>query len=66
MTDFIVAIPARYAASRLPGKPLRLLGDRGAMVLGVDLAGVYRCCRHALARMQPLVEQPASTTVSTP
>ncbi|MEN2502567.1 3-oxoacyl-ACP reductase family protein [Stutzerimonas stutzeri] len=24
-----------------------------AMVLGVDLAGVYRCCRHALARMQP-------------
>jgi 3-deoxy-manno-octulosonate cytidylyltransferase (CMP-KDO synthetase) len=24
--DFIVAIPARYAASRLPGKPLRLLG----------------------------------------
>ena len=25
MTDFIVAIPARHAASRLPGKPLRLL-----------------------------------------
>lgn len=25
-SDFIVAIPARYAASRLPGKPLRLLG----------------------------------------
>jgi len=24
--DFIVAIPARYDASRLPGKPLRLLG----------------------------------------
>jgi 3-deoxy-manno-octulosonate cytidylyltransferase (CMP-KDO synthetase) len=24
--DFTVAIPARYAASRLPGKPLRLLG----------------------------------------
>ena len=24
--NFIVAIPARYAASRLPGKPLRLLG----------------------------------------
>jgi 3-oxoacyl-[acyl-carrier protein] reductase len=23
------------------------------MVLGVDLAGVYRCCRHALAQMQP-------------
>lgn len=26
MTGFIVAIPARYAASRLPGKPLRLIG----------------------------------------
>ena len=23
--DFVVAIPARYAASRLPGKPLRLI-----------------------------------------
>ena len=22
-------------------------------MLGVDLAGVYRCCRHALAQMQP-------------
>lgn len=25
--DFVVAIPARYAASRLPGKPLRLIGN---------------------------------------
>ena len=25
--DFVVAIPARYGSSRLPGKPLRLLGD---------------------------------------
>ena len=25
MTEFVVAIPARYAATRLPGKPLRLL-----------------------------------------
>lgn len=25
MSDFVVAIPARFAASRLPGKPLRLL-----------------------------------------
>lgn len=25
-TDFVVAIPARYGASRLPGKPLRLIG----------------------------------------
>ena len=26
--DFVVAIPARYAASRLPGKPLRALGGQ--------------------------------------
>lgn len=26
--DFIVAIPARFAASRLPGKPLRLIGGQ--------------------------------------
>jgi len=26
MTGFVVAVPARFAASRLPGKPLRLLG----------------------------------------
>jgi len=32
--DFVVAIPARYAASRLPGKPLRLLGG-DPMVLHV-------------------------------
>jgi len=32
--DFVVAIPARYAASRLPGKPLRLLAGE-PMVLHV-------------------------------
>ena len=31
-TDFVVAIPARYAASRLPGKPLRLLGGEPLVV----------------------------------
>ena len=25
--DFVVAIPARYAATRLPGKPLRMIGE---------------------------------------
>lgn len=34
MTEFVVAIPARYAASRLPGKPLRLIG-REPLVLHV-------------------------------
>ena len=28
MPDFVVAIPARHAATRLPGKPLRLLGGQ--------------------------------------
>lgn len=28
MLDFVVAIPARYAASRLPGKPLRMLDGK--------------------------------------
>lgn len=32
MPEFIVAIPARYAASRLPGKPLRLLGGEPLVV----------------------------------
>ena len=31
-TDFIVAIPARYGASRLPGKPLRLLAGTPMVV----------------------------------
>jgi 3-deoxy-manno-octulosonate cytidylyltransferase (CMP-KDO synthetase) len=31
-TDFIVAIPARYGASRLPGKPLRLIGGTPMVV----------------------------------
>ena len=30
--DFIVAIPARYAASRLPGKPLRLIAGEPMIV----------------------------------
>ncbi len=38
--EFVVAIPARYAASRLPGKPVRLLG-------GVPL--VVHVARRALA-----------------
>lgn len=28
MFDFVVAIPARFAATRLPGKPLRMLGGK--------------------------------------
>ncbi len=32
MPPFIIAIPARHASTRLPGKPLRLLGDRPLVV----------------------------------
>lgn len=32
MNEFLVAIPARLAAARLPGKPLRMLGDRPLIV----------------------------------
>ena len=38
--DFVVAIPARHAATRLPGKPLRLLGGEPLVV---------RVARRALA-----------------
>ena len=38
--EFVVAIPARHAASRLPGKPLRLIG-------GVPM--VVHVARRALA-----------------
>lgn len=34
MPDFIVAIPARFASSRLPGKPLQSIGDK-AMIIHV-------------------------------
>ncbi|PJK10970.1 3-deoxy-manno-octulosonate cytidylyltransferase [Lysobacteraceae bacterium NML08-0793] len=32
MNDFVVAIPARFSASRLPGKPLRPIGDAPLIV----------------------------------
>ena len=32
MIDFIVAIPARYASTRLPGKPLCLIGNKPMIV----------------------------------
>lgn len=34
MPDFIVAIPSRFASTRLPGKPLQLIGDK-AMIFHV-------------------------------
>ena len=30
--DFVVAIPARYASTRLPGKPLRLIAGEPMIV----------------------------------
>ena len=34
MPDFIVAIPSRFASTRLPGKPLQMIGDK-AMIIHV-------------------------------
>jgi 3-deoxy-manno-octulosonate cytidylyltransferase (CMP-KDO synthetase) len=34
MSDFIVAIPSRFASTRLPGKPLQMIGDK-AMIIHV-------------------------------
>ena len=31
MSEFVVVIPARYASTRLPGKPLRLIGGRSML-----------------------------------
>jgi 3-deoxy-manno-octulosonate cytidylyltransferase (CMP-KDO synthetase) len=42
--DFVVAIPARFAATRLPGKPLRLLGGEPLVL------HVARCALAAGAR----------------
>ena len=44
MVDFVVVIPARYASTRLPGKPLRLIGDRPM------LQHVHDCARASGAR----------------
>ncbi|HSD16836.1 MAG TPA: 3-deoxy-manno-octulosonate cytidylyltransferase [Thermomonas sp.] len=44
--DFVVAIPARHAASRLPGKPLRLIGGE-PMVLHVARRALAAGAREA-------------------
>jgi 3-deoxy-manno-octulosonate cytidylyltransferase (CMP-KDO synthetase) len=38
MIDFIVAIPARYASTRLPGKPLSMIGNKPMIAHVVDCA----------------------------
>lgn len=53
MSGFVVAIPARLAASRLPDKPLRLLGGRPLIVhvaeraLAAGAREVWVACDHA-------------------
>jgi 3-deoxy-manno-octulosonate cytidylyltransferase (CMP-KDO synthetase) len=37
-TDFVVVIPARYASTRLPGKPLRLIAGRPMIVHVIERA----------------------------
>lgn len=38
MTDFHVIIPARYQSSRLPGKPLKIIGDKAMIIHVCDRA----------------------------
>ena len=42
VSDFVVAIPARYAATRLPGKPLQLLAGERLHVDRFELQTVRR------------------------
>ena len=44
MTDFVVVIPARYASTRLPGKPLREINGKPM------IEHVYRRGRESVAR----------------
>ena len=41
MTDFKVVIPARYASTRLPGKPLVELAGRAMILHVIDRACHY-------------------------
>ena len=52
MTEFVVAIPARYAASRLPGTPPRPLGGDP---LALPAASRHARPRDAEARAPPPV-----------
>ena len=54
MTEFVVAIPARYAASRLPGKPLRLLGGE-PLVLHVARRALQAGAREVVATDDPRI-----------
>jgi 3-deoxy-manno-octulosonate cytidylyltransferase (CMP-KDO synthetase) len=48
-SDFIVAIPARYGSTRLPGKPLRLLGGEPLIVHVVRRARAAGAARVVVA-----------------
>ena len=54
MTDFIVAIPARFASTRLPGKPLSLIGGK-AMIQHVAERALAAGAKQVVAFFQGAV-----------
>jgi len=64
-TKFKVVIPSRFAASRLPGKPLRLIAgrsmiarvwDRGMAAGADEVPGVYKDIRQVMQAQKDLVD----------
>ena len=49
MTEYVVVIPARYASTRLPGKPLRLIGDKPMLQHAWERASESRAAEVVIA-----------------
>ncbi|MBY5930560.1 3-deoxy-manno-octulosonate cytidylyltransferase [Halomonas sp. DP8Y7-3] len=60
MQDFIVVIPARYASTRLPGKPLADIAGRPMVARVWDLAKRSLASRVVIATDDPRIEQTMS------
>ena len=59
VSDTIIVIPARMAATRLPGKPLRQIGD-APMIVQVWRRAIEAVARHAVCMTVSLLSSPVS------